>query len=164
MEKKRGNKGCADEQVTARDNQGSIPLGSLERDRPTEGRGHWGTYPRSLSFTGYGLSLECSLPNPWGLCRLSTLLQPENALEERQRWLLAHKGTNAGDLPIRPRGDGRGTRASIQGSRLFNRGILKSRLCPPLRVLGSYLVFLSLGCPTCKVGPLTPTSQGGCEM
>ena len=33
MEKEKGSKGCADEQVTSRDNQGSISLRSLEREK-----------------------------------------------------------------------------------------------------------------------------------
>lgn len=39
MEEKKSNEDCANEQVTVRGDKGSIPLGSLERDCPIEGRG-----------------------------------------------------------------------------------------------------------------------------
>lgn len=127
-----------------------------ERNYPTERRGHWGTYPHRPFFTDWEVSPGCSLT--LGACADWTHFCSQRMLSKRNRVGCWHvRELNLSDLLIRTWGDGSSAKSISQGSRLLSGGILKSQLCSSLGILRTYLVFLSLSCPSCEMGTLTST-------
>lgn len=115
----------------------------------------------SVQFSSSSLIEGC----PWGVhyltlgaCADWTHLYSQRMLSKRNRVGCWHVWElNVSDLLIRTWGDGSSAKSISQGSRLLSGGILKSQLCPSLGILRTNLVFLSLSCPTCEMGTLTPT-------